>query len=455
MWLTAPMNSSPRRQSLARGALERFSNSRVGHVFGYADFRLMWLGAFLSFTGSRIQIVAEGFFVFQMTGSESKLAFVSFCSSLPVLLFAFLAGTATDHFDKRKLLVVAQLLLGFAALFMSAAIYWHFIEYWQIVVVALFIGCVSCFEMPTRQSIVSRVVPTDVLAAAVPVNAMTFNAARIIGPAIGGIVLATMGVPLCYLLNGISFLALIWAVTAIKADLSPHPGAGQPIKDLIFEGMRYTIRDPRLRTLFVLEIFTAAFGIAYMPLLPAYVVQLLGAPPDKSAQLLGYAFTAVGVGALIGLLLVIHYAHTEKKGLVIRLAMCTSALGLLALSVTRIHWIAFIILAFLGAASVSQFNTTNALFQLLSPDRLRGRVLAMHIWALNGLSPFGVLFFGWLATASRESGGISLFGRTLALPLTGVPLVLRLGGLLMLIGAIGALLARRGLSGLNYDPSVV
>jgi MFS family permease len=425
------------------------SGSKLVRVLSYRDFRLLWIGAFVSFTGSWIQGVAQGYFVYRLTGSESALALVSFCTSVPVFLFAFVAGTMSDAFDKRKVLIVAMLCLSAASLFMSAATYYGFVQYWHIVAVALFVGLVGCVEMPTRQSIVSRVVPPEDLPAAVPVNAMTFNVARIFGPAIGGLILATMGVPLCYLANGITFLALIWAVKAIKADLSPHHREPQPIFDLLFEGMLYTMRDGRLKTLFFLETITAAAGLAYITLLPAYVEQVLGLGPAPAKQALGMAYTSVGIGALIGLLLITHLAHSDKKGTIIRGAMWAIGVGLILLSVTRSPWLAYPVFGLVGMATIAQFNTTNALFQMLSPERLRGRVLAMHIWALNGLSPFGLLFFGWLAHSTRETGYFRILSMGFKVPNTGVSLTLQVGGGIMLLGALAATLARKGLSNLR------
>jgi MFS family permease len=425
------------------------SGSNIARVLSYRDFRLLWMGAFISFTGSWIQNVAQGYFVYRLTGSEAALALVSFCSSVPVFLFAFLAGTLSDSFDKRKVLTIAMLCLSAASLFMSAATFFGFVQYWHIVVVALFVGLVGCVEMPTRQSIVSRVVPAQDLPAAVPVNAMTFNVARIFGPAIGGVILATMGVPLCYLANGCTFLALIWAVRAIQADLSPHPSEPQPMRDLLFEGMLYTMRDQRLKALFFLETITASAGIFYITLLPAYVEQVMGYHKEAAKQALATAYTSVGIGAMVGLLVITHLAHSEKKGTVIRAAMWIIGLGLLALSFGRTPWVAFPVLGFVGMATIAQFNTTNALFQMLSPERLRGRVLAMHIWALNGLSPFGVLFFGWLAHTTRETGRLPLFGHSYALSTTGVALSLQVGGAIMLLGALVATVGRGTLSDLR------
>jgi len=445
-WMVKPQ---PPESDSRKTFSQRFADSNLFRVLSYSDFRLLWIGAFLSFTGSWVQNVAQGFFVYQMTADESKLGFVSFCSSVPVFIFGFVAGSLADAFNKRTVLIIAQAIFAAGALYLAVATHWLFVEYWQIVLVSFLLGLVACVEMPTRQSIVSRVVPPEVLGAAVPVNAMTFNVARIFGPALGGVLLAHFGVAMCYLLNGISFLALIWAVVAIKADLSSRYRERQPIRDLITEGFLYTMRDKRLRTLFLLETVTAAFGLAYLPMLPAFVHQVMGIINEEQAKkMLGSAFTAVGVGAFSGLLLVTQYAESHHKAGIIRYSMWIIGIGLPILSYARSPLLAYPVLALLGAAAVAQLNTTNALFQLMSPERLRGRVLAMHIWALNGFSPFGVLFFGWLANKTRTDHHLVLSHTTYNLPTFGVALSMQLGGVCVIAGAIAATMSKQGLTGL-------
>jgi predicted MFS family arabinose efflux permease len=239
-----------------------------------------------------------------------------------------------------------------------------------------------------------------------------------------------MGVAMCYFLNGISFIALVWSGFVIKSDLKPVPEERGPLKDLIFEGATYTFHDRRLRTLFLLETITACFGLGYMPLLPSYLATVLHFPEGPSLKAaLGAAYTAIGIGALCGLLLGVRFADYKDKGQIIKLAMGCMASGLLALALTRNQHIAF---ALVGMGVIVQFNTTNALFQILSPDRLRGRVLAMHIWTINGLSPIGILLCGQLA--SQRSGGVAL--------------ALLFCGVTMAFGTLAAILSKRGLSNL-------
>lgn len=451
---------SPANTGKRRRIPQRLTENRIVRVFGYPDFRLLWIGAFLSFTGGWIQNVAQGYFVYQLTHDEAKLALVNFSWSMPVAIFGLVSGTLADTFNKRTVLVVTHIIYALLAIFLAVATFQGFIQYWMIPAVSLVLGVIATVEMPTRQSVVSRVVPPEDLAAAVPINAMTFNVARILGPAIGGILLAKLGVPVCYMVNAISFLAVVWAAMRMKTDLSAREREPQPIRDLLMEGMLYTFRDHRLRALFILETITAALGIAYIPQLPALIDQVLqpglhtppGVDPEMfSKQWLGYAYTAIGVGAVAALILVTSLADSPRKGTIIRAAMWTLAIGLPVLSLVHSPYIVFPLLALLGMAGVAQFNTTNALFQLLAPERLRGRVLAMHIWALNGLSPFGILFFGWLANATREDHMFHVGPWAVNTHVGGVPLALQFGGCVMLLGAIGATLSRRGLS--NLRPS--
>ena len=396
-------------------------------VFRHRDFRLLWGGAFLSFTGSWVQNVAQGWLVFELTHDEAKLAFVTFAAMAPVSVFGPFAGTLADTFNKRTLLVLTQSVLALCALYLMVATHMGFVRYEHILVVAVIVGLAACLEMPARQSLISRVVPADEIAIAVPFNAMTFNFARIVGPAIGAILLAAFGPEACYGINGISYAALILAVLAIRTDLSAGSRDPQPIKDLLFEGMHYMFRDARLRTLFVMEGMVSVFGLFYLALMPAIVKEMLGL--GKAG--LGAALTCVGIGAFSGLALMVFQSGNPIKAKVVQGSMVLMGIGVSLLAFARSGWSAFPILLLTGAAAIMQFNTTNTLFQLLSPERLRGRVLAMHIWALSGMSPFGILFFGWLASV------------------TSLQFSLHVGGLCLLAGAGWGWLNRRHLEGVD------
>jgi MFS family permease len=353
-----------------------------------------------------VQNVAQGYLVYELTRDPAKLAMVTLCGTLPVAIIGPFAGTLADVVNRRVMLVAAQACFATTAMTMALLTYTGLIQYWHFLVAATFIGIVACIEMPLRQSVVSKVVPKSDLAAAIPLNAMTFNFARLFGPAIGGQLLEYFGPHLCYFVNGCTFSGLIFAALAIRADLRATQREPQPVKDLLFEGMRYTIRDPRLRTIFILEVIVSAFGLAYLALMPAIARDQLGLGKVG----LGHALSAIGIGALVGLVMVAALADKPIKATIVRSAMTALGLSLLLLSQATNPYVAFVILALAGASGVAIFNTCNALFQLLSPARLRGRVLSMHVWALSGVGPLLLPAFGWIAREYSTQMSVLLGG---------------------------------------------
>jgi MFS family permease len=389
---------------------ERIAAGKMYRVYRHRDFRLLWIGAFFSFMGSMVQSVAQGYIVYDITRDEGKLALVMFAAMAPVSVFGPAAGSLVDTLNKRVLLVVAQSVMAAGALFVAAAIHFAFLEYWHILAVAFVGGCAGALEMPTRQSIVSKVVPTEDLGAAIPLNALTFNLSRMLGPAIGGVILARYGAQTSYLINGISFFALVFTVLAIRADLRPTRREPQPIWDLLVEGFLYTFRERRLKTLFILEATVSTCALFYIAILPAIARDLYG----LGRQGLGNMYSMVGIGSVIALLIVTNLSDRPVRGLLVKSSMTLIGVSLILLGFAPNATVAFAVVVLLGMGAVVQFNTTNTLFQLIAPDHLRGRVLSMHIWALAGLGPFGMLGFGYLA---RE---------------IGIPVSLMIGGSLVL-----------------------
>ncbi|HWA84046.1 MAG TPA: MFS transporter, partial [Fimbriimonadaceae bacterium] len=374
-------------------------------------------------------------------GKASLLGLVIFCASVPTSVLGPIAGTLADTFNRRTLLVVTQAIFAAGAFYLAAATYLHFVTYEQIVVVALILGVVSTVEQPARQSTVSACVPAEDLPLAIPINAMTFNLSRLVGPAIGGLLLVAVGPAACYFVNGVSFFALIFSALAIRSDLSPRQREAQPIKDLLIEGALYTYRDRRLRTLFALESIVSIFGLTYITQMPTIVDRMLHRAGDPRLGthdkfILSTGYIVIGVGAIIALSIIMQLAERRVRGIMIRTAMTCLAVALIALGFTRNEFAAYPLFAILGMCAITHFNITNTLFQTIAPPRLRGRVLAMHIWALNGLGPFGVLTFGYIADGF------------------GMPFALQAGGVVVLLGALWSWVNGRGLQGVDDDDVV-
>jgi hypothetical protein len=228
------------------------------------------------------------------------------------------------------------------------------------------------------------------------------------------------------LVNGLSFAAIIFAALAIRADLRATEREAQPIWDLVVEGALYTWRDIRLRTLLILESSVSIFGLFYLTQIPAIAEEMLGV-----GKRLGESYLAVGIGSVSALVFITTMSDKPIRALSLRIAVTLVGIGLVVLAQAESVWLAYPVFAFLGFASVTIFNTCNTLFQTLSPERLRGRVLAMHVWALSGLGPFGVWGFGYLAQRS------------------GLPFALQTGGLIVLAAALYGWLFRKGLQGVR------
>lgn len=385
-------------------------DSKFYRAFRHRDFRLIWMGAFLSFIGSWINNVGEGVLVYDMTGSKERLALMSFCAMVPVTILGPFAGSYVDKMNKRALLVWCQVLLGLSAFTIAYLSWSKLLKVEHLFIIAGINGIVSCFEMPARQATISTVVPKEDLAIAIPFQGLTFNLARVFGPALAALLLAHFKVEACYIVNGFSFLALIFAVLTIRADLSAKADTASPMFDLILEGLRYTWMEKRLRMLFLLETGISFFSLFYLAQMPAIAKDMLG----MGREGVGIVTTAVGVGAILALVVTTKTADRNVKGWLIRSSVTTAAIGIFLLSFVHTIWAAIPVLILLGLSNVTIFNTCNSLFQLIAPERLRGRVISMHIWALSGIGPLGIYPFGWLAEhmglpfALRLSAGFTI-----------------------------------------------
>lgn len=394
----------------ARELVQRVSGLPAFRALKYRDFRLLWVGAFLSFTGSVVQNVAQQDMVFDLTGSRAQLAMVSFSMMVPVSLFGPVLGVVADMYDKRKLLVGCMLASAVGPFLLGWAASMHAAPYWMFLAVAAVSGFVQCIEVPTRQSIVRSVVDTKDLAAAIPAQASTFNLARVIGPAVALVIILSLGPAFCFWFNALSYFALALAALSIKTDLTPPARRIEPIRDLVAEGFLYTFRHNGLRTLFIMEAATSILGTFYMSQMSAIAKEHLGA--GKAG--LSWAFASVGIGAMLGLITTASLSHKPLKPLLVRSAMACLAVCTILLAFVRHPAAAYPLMATMGACTIIQFNTTNTLFQLISPDNLRGRVISMHMWAISGLAPIGVFVFGYVSEWFGISAALTCGGTLLA-----------------------------------------
>lgn len=403
------------RDSLLRSFAWRLPSSFS--ALRHRDFRLFWVGAFVSFVGSWVQTVGQGWLVFQLTGSEKALGLVTFLGAVPMFIVAPLGGYLADRLNKKIILITTQTVFALCALTLSLAVWTNHITYEMILVVALLIGCAASVDMPTRQSLIAQVVSQEEIPQAIPLNAGTFNTARMVGPALGGWILERYGPATCYFVNALSFLAIIVAVALIRSDLRSNFIRSASLRETLLGGIHYVFHHPAFRWCVVMVMVTSVFGFFYLALLPALAASTLGA----GKQGLGTLMTATGVGALMGILTLASVGTKVKRGWMISLAMLGFGCALLALSLVRSFELAFLCLLVMGMCGIVQMAGTNATLQYFSPPELRGRVVVVHVWALQGLNPFGVLFFGWfserlgLLVAFAVGGAVILITATFVL----------------------------------------
>lgn len=358
-------------------------------------------------------MTGQQYLVYEITSSKAALGLVTFFGSAPMFFLSPLGGWFADRCNKRKVLVWVSALFGLNALLLALSLYFHFVSFELICGCAIFGGCLSVLEIPTRQAMISNIVPPNELGQAIPLNAATFNSARIIGPSIGGPLLTYFGPGMCYMVNAFSFFAIIFAVLAIRADLRSLGDRSASLKESLFDGMRYVIQSPAFRTLASMMALSAICALFYVS---------QAAPLAKILHMSekGYAllFTSTGVGALIGILVLAFRGMNERKGLPPVISMTGLGLSLIALSFVYAPWQAYICFFTIGLFGSGQMVGTNTALQYFAPAELRGQVISVHAWTLAGMSPIGALLFGWIGEHK------------------GLPFAFRLGGSCTLLVAL-------------------
>ncbi|MGI5864762.1 MAG: MFS transporter, partial [Myxococcales bacterium] len=345
------------------------------------------------------------------------LGLVGFCLQLPVFLFSPLGGTLADRVNRRGLLMLTQSLAGTLALTLGALTLTGLVTVHAIFVLAVLLGIVNAFDQPTRQAFVAEMVGKQDLANAIAINSSLINSARVVGPAIAGLMIATVGEGWGFLLNGMSYGAVVAALAAIR--LAPKPSAlprGSALAEMRV-GFEFIAGHAPIRALLLLVGLVSLVGMPYVVLMPIFAGQILGGGPKALGILMG----STGVGALAGALLLA--ARTDSRGLGrwVGLAAVGFGAGIALFSASRVFALSCVVLAGVGFCMVVQLASSNTLLQTLTPDRLRGRVMAVYSMMFFGMAPFGSLLAGTAAGCIGApltvaiGGGLSMLGGTVFL----------------------------------------
>ena len=357
-------------------------------------FLLFWSTIILSLTGVWVRITAQGWLVYDLTSDEFLLGLVSFCQAAPVLIASPIAGAILDRVDRRKVLLAVQIVVAGAMFILATLVATGLVQVWHIMLIAVVVGTASGFDWPARLSMVPALVDARQLQSAVALNASAFNASRVIGPVLAGVLIATVGVAMCFYLNVAMYLPFILVLATISVDRAlPKGEVGKsPFQDLL-EGYRYIWRTPTIRALLSVDIVPLMFGISYFTLAPAIARDVLG----LDSRGLGFLLAANGVGFLIGSLLVAASSGRRGRGrnVVIGVAVYASLIIVFALSSNP--YLSAALILFLGLVASLYGTMNDTLLQTNIDDAYRGRVLAVYsmFW---GLTPIGALEAGLLAT---------------------------------------------------------
>ena len=374
-------------------------------AFSHRDFRLFWTGQQVSLIGTWMQSIAQAWLVLELTNSPFKLGVVSSLQFAPMLFLSFFAGALADRLPKRKLIVVSQSVLLAQSLALAALVWHGHVQYWHVAVMAVVYGIANTVDMPARQSFIVEMVGKEDLLSAIALNSAMFNAARVVGPALAGLLIAHWGIAHAFLFNALSFVPVIGVLFAMEAQGLPHRAA-RPMREEIREGVTYAARTPRIAIVLSLVLGISAFLFNYNVVVPVLAREVL----HVEARGFGVLMTMLGVGAVCGaaVLATLGRGRPPLWALVVPatlLGACTMLLG----AVER-FWIAGAILLVMGCCGILFMAGANTTLQLTVPDHLRGRIMSLHTLVFAGVTPFGAFLTGSVIEAFGIRTGLLFAG---------------------------------------------
>ena len=383
--------------------------TRIGRTFdalSIYNYRVFWLGQLISISGTWMQTTAQAWLVLKLTNSPVALGTVTLLQFLPITLLTLFGGVFADRLPKRAVLLCTQSVAMAQALVLAVLVMTGTVHLWQIYGLALLLGIVNAFDNPTRQAFVSELVGTDHLQNAVALNSSLFNAARVVGPALGGVVIATLGLGQTFLLNGLSFLPMLGGLLIMRArDFRPtaHPRSGNVFRQ-VGEGIRYAIGAPDVLVIMLTMAVVGTFGYNYNTILPLLARYALHA----NALGLGLLTSAVGVGSLAAALAVAARRSTSEQTLLGAALVFSALLVLVGLS----SWLpaTMVLLGAMGVSGIVFTTGANTRLQMNTPAELRGRVLSLYFLLFAGTTPIGGFLVGALAARVGVSTTVVVMG---------------------------------------------
>lgn len=376
--------------------------------FRYRNYRLFFAGQAVSLTGVWMQTIATSWLVYRLTNSAFLLGAAAFLGQIPTFIITPFGGVLADQFNRRRMLVITQVFAMFQALMLAFLTLSGMVQVWHIFILSALLGTINAFDIPIRQSFVVEMVEDKAdLGNAIALNSLVFNGARIIGPSIAGLIIAVMGEGICFLINGLSFPAVIIALLMMRI----RPDTARPIREPLLksfkEGLLYAFNFSQMRYVLLLTILTSVMGMSYVVMMPIFARDILGG----GARTLGFLMGSAGLGAIIGAVYLAYRKNAE--GLLERIvptSVVAFGLALAAFSFSRNLWLSLILILCAGFGVMVQTVASNTVLQNLTQDDKRGRVMSLYAMAFMGMMPFGALIAGTLAGKIGAPGALLVSG---------------------------------------------
>ena len=376
-------------------------NQKIFHAFpalSHRNFRLFWGGQCISLIGTWMQSIGQSWLVLELTHSAFKLGIVTAMQFLPMMIFSIFAGTFVDRFSKRKILLITQTSMMILAGILAVLTGFKAVQYWHVLLLALLSGFVNAIDIPTRQTYFIELVGKEDLMNAIALNSTVFNLARIIGPALAGIVIGLFGITACFYINAISFIAVLIGIWRIDILLSPIHISKSKINlkcilQDVKEGLIYISERPIICFPLVLLGVISTFVMNFNILVPIYAQENL----LQGSEGYGFLMTFLGIGSFLGALMLVAKSRGGPKVWILLSGAFGMSLFTIIMGLGNVYILACILLAIIGVCLIVFTASVNSIIQLNSEDNMRGRVMSVYTLVLWGFTPIGSLFVGRIA----------------------------------------------------------
>jgi MFS family permease len=394
---------------------------RLLRALRHRNYRLFFGGQSVSLIGTWITRIATSWLVYRLTGSALLLGVVGFCGQIPTLLLSPVAGVLVDRHDRHRILLITQVLSALQSLALALLALPGIITVGEILFLQVVQGVINAFDTPARQSfIVDMIADRSDLPNAIALNSSMVNGSRIIGPSIGGVIIAAVGEGWCFMIDAISYVAVIASLVAMDVAKKPPREQNTPVVEELRAGFTYVAQSIPMRSALLLLALVSTMGMPYTVLMPAIASGVLHGGPHT----LGFLMTASGLGALAGALYLASRSSVLGLGRAMVLATIAFGIGLVGFSLSRLVWLSLLLLPIVGGGMMVETASTNTILQTIVEERMRGRVMSFYTMAFLGTAPLGSLLAG--VAADRIGAPMTIFLGGLACVAAGVWFATRL-----------------------------